>query len=160
MTITPISELEGVARAGATHLVVIKAADMTAAGATVTISPLAIPASTTRYIGVQLIQCTLKTSFTSADTSGVANALTITVGDDGSATRFLASTELLAAGTEIWNKAGANPNPALYEYTTTDTVDVFVTLAVASGSAVLSELSAGEVHLWFRINDSYAAKAM
>lgn len=148
MQLQPLG-VEEAALIGATHRLILTHADITMATVDTAQTIEAVPVAA--KMGVQLVDVRLKTAFQdSADAASIITA--ITVGDGGSTTRFLASTELNANGTEIWLKGGVNPNPQPYVYTAADTVDV-VFLAPTSGKN-LAALDTGEVHLYFKITDA------
>ncbi len=132
----------------ATHAVDITFADLTAALATQTLSPLNVA----NKMGVELVAVELITPFVSSD--GTLISTSITVGDGGSATRFLGATEMNAAGAYVSLKGGAlNLNAVPYVYTVDDTVDVFVT---GTATKLLSTHTAGAVRLYFRVADARA----
>ncbi len=81
-------------------------------------------------------------------------ACPFTVGDDGSATRFMSSTEINVNGTEILYKAGTQT--AGYAYLVADTLDVIFT--PTTGKA-LSDLDAGKLYLLVKIVNLAALKA-
>lgn len=130
----------------ASHYVDLSYADLTAAANTQTISVLNVLAK----MGVTLVKAELLEAFDFSDAALISCA--ITVGDGGSATRFLASMELAADGTTIYLKGGALTDPTgKYVYTTTDTVDVFVT---GTSAKLLSSATSGKVRLHFQIDDA------
>src|SRR5437763_1645393 len=100
MIIHPLPS-ETTSQIGATHICELGFADLTAASAaqTINIGPSAAKQAWT------LILARLAQAFVSSD--GTLISTTITVGDTGSAARFLASMELNAAGTTVFLKAGA-----------------------------------------------------
>lgn len=74
------------------------------------------------------------------------NTTAITVGDGGSANRFLTSTELNENGTEVYYKAGALTSP--YVYTTADTIDITFN---AMSAKALVDLNAGELIVFLNV---------
>lgn len=146
MTVHPHT-IEGQAQHQANVFVDITWADFaSASGNTLTLSPINVVAK-------QSVTCTkveLLEAFDFSDASLISCA--ITAGDGGSATRFLASTELAADGSTVYLKGGALTDPSgKYVYTTTDTVDVFVT---GTSAKVLSTATSGKVRLHFQIDDA------
>lgn len=130
----------------ATHATEITYADLTATGATQTLSPVNIGDK----MGAEVVAIELPEAFVSSDASLISTA--ITVGDGGSATRLLSSTELNAAGTEVFLKGGTLANTSLpYVYTTDDTVDVFVT---GTSLKALNTHTAGKVVIYWKITDA------
>jgi len=82
----------------------------------------------------------LKKPFVSSD--GTLISIAGTLGDGDSATRFLASTEMCLAGTEVEQAIG---NTA-FVYGVNDTIDLFLT---ATAAKVLSTVTGGE--LWIQL---------
>lgn len=125
---------------GATHLVIISHEDLTetTANTAQVLSPFTVAdGDLVGCVGAKLIE-----DFQDASDAAF-NTTAITSGDGGDADRFLTSMELNVNGTEIDTKAGV---AGLYAYTTADTVDVtFNSMSAKS----LSNLDAGEVHLYF-----------
>lgn len=82
------------------------------------------------------VQCVGYRLITAFDRSGTG-ALTISVGDGGSATALLSSTVIAADGTEVYYSAGGSAKV----YQVDDTVDVFFTdaggMSYTSGKIVL-----------------------
>jgi hypothetical protein len=126
-------------------MVEVTYADLTAAAATQTLNI----GPTAAKQAVLLEFARLVVPFVSSDGTLISTA--ITVGDTGSATRFLASMELNAAGSFVNMKAGALGNPTgLFVYTSADTLQI----AVAGTSAkLLNTHTAGKLLLFFTIMD-------
>jgi len=121
MNVHPLP-IETAAFLDATHAVEITYADLTAATNTQTLSPVVVADK----LGFELVALILTAAFVSSDATLISTS--VTVGDGGSATRFLSATELNEAGTEVFLKGGTLANTSLpYVYTGADTVDVFVT---------------------------------
>jgi hypothetical protein len=121
-------------------------ADLTAAAATQTLSPITVTAKQ----GMEIVAIELVENFVSSDGSLISTS--VTVGDGGSATRFLSATELNDAGTEIYLKGGTLANTSLpYVYTTDDTVDVFVTCTAGHNC---NTHTAGKVLIYYRLTDA------
>lgn len=130
----------------ATHVVEFGYADLTNATATQTLSPVVIAAK----MGVEVVALELPEAFVSSDATLISSS--ITVGDGGSATRFLSATELNAEGTEVFLKGGTLANTSLpYVYTGDDTVDIFVT---GTTGKALNTHTAGRGLLYLRITDA------
>lgn len=133
----------------ATHFAEITWEDLTAAGTTQTLSPLNVA----NKMGVSVAGIIVAEAFVSSDAALVSTA--ITIGDGGSATRFLSSTELNAAGTTIWTKGGTLASTSCpYLYGTDDTVDVFFT---STGGTALNTHTAGKLLVYFRVADARQA---
>jgi hypothetical protein len=86
------------------------------------------------------------TPFTDASDAAF-NATTLTIGDTGSANRFLSSQELNSNGTEVLAKAGTN---TLNAYNAGDTL--LATFGSMTGKA-LADIDAGEVHIFAEVID-------
>src|SRR5262245_21781628 len=106
MKVYPLS-LEEMTETKATHAIEITYADFTGTGATQTLSPVTVADKT----GFEVVAVELQQTFVSSDATLIST--TITIGDGGSATRFLSSTELNAEGTEIFLKGGTLANTSL-----------------------------------------------
>jgi hypothetical protein len=130
---------------GATHIAAIKCTDLASFTATAS-----TPTGTLELFDVEdgdvvsVIGSRLKTAFSDAS-DGAFNSTLIQVGDGGSVARFLVSQEVNLNGTEILAKEGV---AAGYAYTGADTVDIKFT---STAGKALSDLDAGEVHIYFRI---------
>lgn len=100
--------------------------------------------------GVRLTKLVMPEAFDAADASLIST--TITVGDGGSATRFLGSTELNVSGTEVFLKGGALSAPdATYVYTGADTVDAFF---ACTATYLLNDHTQGKLKLYFQLDDA------
>ena len=101
-------------------------------------------------MGVELTGMELVTAFVSSDATLLSTA--VVVGDGSSTNRFLTSTELNAAGTEVFLKGGAPALSAVpYVYTADDTVDVVVT---GTAAKLLNTHTAGKVRFYFTVTDA------
>lgn len=80
--------------------------------------------------------------------SSTAAGLTLSVGDGGSATRFLAATQMQSGQTPVSYSCGVG-TAMPFAFTAADTVDAFFT----STTANLSTFTAGKVILYFRADD-------
>lgn len=132
----------------ATHYGEITFADLTAAGNTQSFNLAVIAAK----LGLMLVHAQLVDAFVSSDGSLVSTA--ITVGDSGSANRFLTSMELNSVGTPIWLKGGVALNPYLQVYTAADNLIVAFT---ATAAKLLNTHTAGKVRFYFRVVDARGA---
>jgi hypothetical protein len=142
-SVIALSALETAAH-GFTHVVVLRHEDLTNTSASGT------PTQTLELLNLaegDLVQeCAVRLKEKFQDTADAAqNSTTIEVGDGGDVDRFLASQELNVNGTEIVAKAGTGTQRA---YTSADTLDVVVT---GTASKALSDLNAGEAHIYLRI---------
>lgn len=128
----------------ATHKIIITHADLTDADTSQTI---AIVPDTAKYTSATVPAGTqvrlAKVQVVTAFSGGSVSAATITIGDGGSATRFLASTDIFTAATWFANAAATSP----YIYTTTDTIDA----VFASTTDNLVNLTAGEIHIYLEV---------
>lgn len=130
----------------ATHCAEVGFADLTAAAATQTLSPINILAKQ----GMEIVAIELAETFVSSDAT--LTSTSITIGDGGSATRFMSATELNEQGTEVFLKGGTLANTSLpYVYTSDDTVDVFVT---GTAAKLLSSHTAGKLLIYYRLTDA------
>jgi len=123
-------------KTGFTDLIILTHADLTDGDASQVIELLPVAAGDF----IDKVATKLVTPFDSADADIVS--VTITVGDGGSAARFLASQELCLDGTEIDFKAGTG---TLHAYTAADTVDATVACTAAQ---LLSDMDAGEIWIF------------
>jgi hypothetical protein len=144
MIIHPLP-VDSAEQTGATHLAEITYLDLTAAGNTQTINIAGVVAKQM----VTLIFARLAAAFVSSDGTLVSTA--VTVGDTGSATRYLASMELNAVGTTVFMKAGALAYPTgFFVYTATDTLQIAFT---ATAAKLLNTHTAGKLLLFFNIQE-------
>lgn len=95
---------------------------------------------------VRRVDCKLIRPFKDASDAAF-NSNTVTVGDGGSANRFLASQQLNKNGTEIDYPVGTG---TVYQYTAADTVDAVIGSMSAKS---LSDIDTGELHLYFNVID-------
>lgn len=133
---------------GANLLVEIGHADLTetATATAQTLSPITLAANQAIF----LVHAEVAENF--EDTADAANNTnTVTVGDGGSATRFLASHQINANGTPVAIKAGALTQP--YLYTVADTVDFF--FGAPTTGKTLAALNKGRYLAYFRVVDRY-----
>jgi hypothetical protein len=87
----------------------------------------------------------MTTSFTDASDAAF-NTVAVTVGDGGSATRYLSSTETNSNGTEVFYKAGTLTAGNMY--TVADTVDItFNSMALKS----LVDIDAGSLTILLKV---------
>lgn len=131
---------------GATHIARVTAANFVS-GATDAVGTVTIlPSSGTFPVGtvVQVIGFRTSTSFTSSDTH--FDALALTIGDGDSASALLASASCLTAG----QCAAGYLRKA---YNAADTVEVFATVGVSSGTALASELLTGAVDIYLKVGN-------
>jgi hypothetical protein len=135
--------LETATEKKATHSWDMVAADLTAAANTQTLSPFNVG----NKIGFEVVAVELIDPFVSSD--GTLISTSITIGDGGSATRFLSATELNAAGAYVVLKGGTLANTACpYLYTVDDTVDIFVT---GTAAKLLSTHTAGRLRVYAKV---------
>lgn len=127
-------------------------ADLTATGNTQTLAPFAVADK----VGFEIVDVKLVEPFVSSD--GTLVSTSITIGDGGSATRFLSATELNQAGTEVFLKGGTLANTSLpYVYAADDTVDVFFT---ATSAKALNTHTAGKLLVTARITDARPSQVL
>lgn len=142
MRITPLTLEERIAT-GADLEVQFEHSDLTNAVVDGT-QTLTVPIAA--KMAVRLLRMILDVPFkNSADATN--NSLLLSVGDGGSAARFLTSTELNENGTEVLLKAGVDIE---FPYTVADTIDLLFT--PDSGFA-LSALDTGRGRILLKIND-------
>lgn len=146
MQVHPLSALEAAQRR-ATHVIEITYADLTDAGATQTLSPVAIADK----MAFELVWAQLVEAFVSSDAGLISTS--ITLGDGaGGVSLFLTDTELNAAAAEVFLKPGDGvTNPKVY--TGDDTVDVYFTATVGKA---LNTHTAGKLRLYCNITDARA----
>lgn len=131
-------------KGGANFIVEIDKTDLTESGAG-TAQTFTFPVVAKQ--GVELVHAELPEAFVSSDGTLISTA--VIVGDGGGTNRFLTSTELNAAGTEVFLKGGTN-STIPYVYTVDDTVDITITPTAAKS---LNTHTAGKLRLFFRITD-------
>lgn len=124
MIIEPLGIEEAAANGGATHKVTITHTDLTD---TDTAQTLAGPAATTGMTG-KVLRGSIVTPFD--DAAGVLTGLTIEAADDTNT--LLASQEISADGTTVYEKYGANTTT----YSAADTIDFTVTATGANLNTV------------------------
>lgn len=98
--------------------------------------------STTNLSGTHVGKCTLNVTTAFVFAPGT---LAITIGDGGSANRFLTSTSVKATGSTT--TAGA---AVPYVYPAADTIDITMT----AGAGALSSITAGVMELYFTLADA------
>jgi hypothetical protein len=91
-----------------------------------------------------LLHVVVDTAFVSSTAAGLA----MTVGDTGSATRYLASSQLQSGQTPITGAVGVIGNQP-YRYAATDKISAFFTATTAN----LSTFTAGSMRLFFKLDD-------
>lgn len=141
MTTNPLS-IQTQARTGYTHEVVIDHSDLTAA---TNVQTLTVDVKAGQAVGKAFHR--LVEDFDSSDAT--LTSLAYTVGDGGSAGRFLASTQVSVDGSPIDYKAGALSD--VYVYTADDTIDIAFT---GTGGKLLSTVNAGKLRILLQIIDS------
>lgn len=146
--VTHVLSEQQAAFTGATHYAEVTFADLTAAANTQTINIFSIVPK----LGLLLVFAQLVDAFVSSDGTLISTAFT--VGDTGSATRFLSSTETNNAGTPVWLKGGVALNPILNVYTANDTLQVFFT---ATAAKLLSTHTAGRLRIYYKVVDARGA---
>lgn len=146
MQIHPLG-LQAQAETGANVLGVITFADCAAmTGNTGTLNLANVAAK----MGARVVFAKLVTPFSGTDAT--LTSVAVTVGDGGSAARYLTSTEVTTNGgtTPIYLKGGVVLTNSLNVYTVDDTIDVFLT---GTAAKVLSTLTAGELHVYMQTID-------
>lgn len=138
---------ETMATTGFTHKAVVTYSDIvTAASSTAATIPLVPAASGTFPAGTAVARIGFKVTqaFTSSNSSGTANSLTLSIGDGGSTTRFINAAQILDAHASDVTYGFSTTG---YVYNVADTVDALFTLGVSSGSALAAEINAGKVEV-------------
>ena len=150
----PLSQVDSVANQGATHLVVIKYTDCTAA-ATTQDWELTLPhVAASRFQGFKLVKAVLKAAFTNSNAATSAIVLISGTGTTNAA--YLAGMEMWSGGTMIWLKPGIDPDTTTGLWASLATANVRITVT----SANVSTMTAGEVHIYLIITDSDAEKSV
>lgn len=131
---------------GWTDKIVVTHADLTesAANTAQVIQLISVPAGA----AVSNAAFRLVTGFQDLDDNAF-NSVTVTVGDGGSAARFVPSSQVCEDGSEVdfWATSAAT-NSLPYAYLVADTVDAtFSSMAAKS----LVNLDAGEIHIFLRV---------
>lgn len=150
MIMQPLTTDERAGHPGATHVAIIKHDDLTETAAST--AQTKSPATLAAYMACKLIEMQLKKPFRDS-TDPAHNSTLVTIGDAGSATRFLASTELNANGTYIQQSLGTGTEQT---YTAADAVACAFTPATGKNLAALNE---GELRLYLRISDARGSGA-
>lgn len=145
MKLIPLGIQEMAANDGASHIAVVTHADLTEATAA-TAQTVAL-ATVGANVSARVIKSKVIVPFEDVDDAD-HNTTAVTVGDGGSATRFLASQEMNVNGAEVLLKLGSGTELV---YTVDDTVDAFFT-APAAGKT-LAALDKGEVHFFLQIQN-------
>lgn len=143
MEIHPTS-IQEAAETGASHKGRVLFSDFTTAGNTQTLNLSVVKAKQ----AARLMFARLKTTFKSADAALLSSA--ITVGDSGSANRFLLSMELNDAA-PVWLQGGVALNPIYNVYTVDDNLQVAMTNTAAKN---VNTFTQGEVELFFNLVDA------
>lgn len=139
--------LQAQAETGANTLVVVTYVDFSALSSNTGTLALATVAAKQ---GARVAFAKLVTPFSGSDATLASIAGTI--GDGGSATKYLTSTELTTNGgtTPVYLKGGVQVTNSLNVYTVDDTIDLFLT---GTAAKVLSTCTAGELHVYLFIAD-------
>lgn len=145
MQINPLS-LEAQAAYGGNFEVLITHEDLTDAVASEA-QTLTVPIAA--KMSVRCVRSILDVAFENSSSAGFDD-LTVVVGDGGSTSRFLTSTQVNKNGTEVLLKSGVDIE---YPYTVDDTVDI--TFTPKTGATLLS-LDAGRMRLILNIQDARA----
>lgn len=135
---------EAAALASATHRVIITHNDLTTS-ATGTAQAVTMFAAQAKQ-GVELVAMKLNVPFKGPNTNLVSVALTV---GDGTADRYLQTTELCERGTEIYLKYGRDAQTVY-----TSATDIKATFTPTDTVVGLSDLNEGEVVLYFRVLDA------
>lgn len=128
-------------RHGYTHKVILTHDDLTAAATSQTIAILTVPTGTVvEKVGVRLL-----TEFDDAAGAGNGSVtdLNLSIGDDGSTTRWVNASEISVQGTAVAYLTSATA----YVYLADNTVDAIF----AATGANVSTLNAGEVEISLRV---------
>lgn len=148
MTIHPLLNEER-ATLGGTHRAIITYADLASIGGsgnTATIPLFSVGNNSdgtfTAKTQVNLVQSLVAVPFSGTDGTLISTAGT--VGDSGNNARLLASQEMNAAGTVVYNKGGALAANSFYAPTAATTFNAYFT---GTSAKALNTLTAGEVHL-------------
>lgn len=142
----PLALQEEAAHGGFTHMAIITADDLneTTANTTQAISLAAIPITAI----IQKLEIRLQVPF--EDLSDAAfNVTSVTVGDSGSATRFIGASELNRNGTEI--VVPIFTNTAYGPVTAAETI--LATFTSMSGKS-LTNIDKGELHIFVQVLDT------
>lgn len=140
----PVS-IQEAALTGASHKGLISFVDLTTAGNTQTINLAPVVAN--QAVMLFFMRCPVLFAFSDAALISCA----ITVGDGGSANRYLTSTELCAAAASpVTVKGGVALNPYLNTYTAADNLAVAFTATAAHN---VNTATAGLLELYFFIQD-------
>lgn len=135
---------------GYTHKAIVTHADLVtySGGSTTSVVPLL-----NARVGdvVEAAAYSLVTAFDFSD-AGITSC-TLAVGDDGSTGRFIDAKETAVDGSEVLYYAGnAVATPLMpYAYIVANSIDALFTVA-NGGSPLTSEATAGEVHIYLRVN--------
>lgn len=128
-------------RHGYTHKVILTHDDLTDTDTSQTIAILTVPAgSVVEKVGVRL---TAEFDDAAGAGSGSLSDLNLSIGDDGSTTRWVNASEISVQGTAVAYLASATA----YVYLADNTVDAIF----ASTGANLNTLNAGEVEISLRV---------
>ncbi len=143
MQINPLP-LESQAAAGGNYEVLVTHEDLTDAVASEA-QTLTVPIKA--KMSARCVRSILDVPFENSASAG-NDDLTVTVGDGGSAGRFLTSTQINKNGTEVPLKSGVDIE---YPYTADDTIDITFT---PKTGATLASLNAGQIRFILDIQDA------
>lgn len=133
---------------GATHKIVVKAADI-AALATDTASLALVPTSGTVPIGTTVGDCKIKVTAAWDFSDASINSMLVEVGDGTDPNRFIGQVQVAEDGTEVdYTVANANSQP--YTYLAADTIDLTVTVA-GGANPTLAECTTGEMEIYLSV---------
>ena len=144
MRIYPLSTEERIPT-GFTHKAIVTYADFTTAGTTQALTLATLTAGQfVNKVGHRLV-----TDFLSANGTGI----TVSVGNASSVTAYSATKELQATEIDYWQAASATP-PAGAPDQTGETELLKANFITSGGTTpLLTEYTAGEVHIYFGITD-------
>lgn len=142
---------------GADVMAIVDYNDVAALGAATTGNLSIAPATTNGLMpavgtsGTDTIPANFRVKFEAlvvdaAFVSGSATGLAATIGDSGSATRFMASSQLQSGQTPVGGVVGITN---AYYISTAQTINVYFT----STTANLSTFTAGSMRIFFRLDD-------
>ena len=140
-----ILPIQGQAVMGATHVIEIDASSFTET-TTNTAQQVTIPIAA--KMGVELVCMQLPTAFVGADYTNGTPSCVVTVGDDGAVARFMASTELASANTEVFLSYGTGTQLG---YTSADEIDFTFT---SDADNNLADLVSGKIKFYLKIIDA------
>lgn len=142
MRIEPLSNVESAANDGATHRAIVKHTDLTETAAATAQAVTLTAVQAKMSVAVKRIE--LKQAF-EATADAANNSTALTLGDVGSANRFVTSTELNKNGTEVFLSHGTGTTQL---YTGAETVKATFT---PGAGKTLAALDRGELWVYLRI---------